>query len=1183
MYWLPSRRHLVVAFVFSNVTRSDRIVPKETDISSNQSAFVGREREIAELCTGLEHVRTGRGRFFLVTGEPGIGKTRLADEVTAYAASGGMAVLRAGCWEGAGAPAYWPFIQVLRAALRGSERNALLNLISTQNAFHVTHDLAQLIPELQPPTSAPADSPTQPSPDPEQARFRLFDSVATAFKNLAAVRPLLLILEDLHDADQASLQMLRFVVRDLKNSQAMVLATYRDVEVQRSPVLSQLIGDLTREGAQVPLFALSLDDSGRMIQERSGMPPAPRLVSDIHQATAGNPLFIDGLVRVLAAEGKLRDATRLNLADFRVPDGVREAIRRWLALLSDRSALVIAANIGQQFELRCLQPVTEVPNHQLLDLLREASRVGIVIPVSPGNYRFSHALIRNALSEESDSAQRARLHLKIGAALEKLYQADVGTHLAELAHHFREGGDINKAIAGEVARTVFAYEEAIAHWRTGLELIPEGPEERERRANLLERTAELLGLTGSEGDGQFNYWRQALKHYRELGRLEAAARVEARIAGWLMMRGRGSDMSRALQRDQEAKSISGSDREGQISLVWRHIATASAAGVAGRIEESLAASRRAMELSEQLDDEVLRARAAISHTSSLFASGRLAQSFSLIRWVADEADRLNDTITGTGIVTVCAYALAWLCDPSEAVVRLERELNKPRMADASLMRGVLFDRLRLLALLSGKLREAGGLIIHIQSDPPFEGLIAFYRGEWEQADAVLSRAADEARQEDRRTVAVASRHWLARVRRALGQHSATAAILEQDLAFCIESPQVAFELHSRAALASVYAETQRPEQAHPHLARCREVMAAGEDWRGLAGHITRAEAAVAATEGHFEAANQQFTKAAEIHRRYQVPFEEAETLHYWGRALLAAGDRAAALEKLDSATELYWRHGAGERWLERVENDRSRAESTERQPRIARSPETTPSLEDAGNGKPPGHPELTAVFRKQGEYWTLAWASSESRLKHRKGMHYIAHLLRHPGQELAAADLVSAIAAGSNGSAPAIASQVHQPHATIIRGLGDAGAALDATAKAQYQRRFEDLRDELEQARQLNDPGRADKALGEIEFIESEITAAIDLGRRDRRKASHAERARLAVTKAIKAAINRIRDADPQLARHLSISIQTGYFCAYHPKHPVTWRALARPLHICASPGHTCALNVHARAVSATQ
>jgi predicted ATPase len=320
------------------------------------------------LYAGLEDARAGRGRLFLVTGEPGIGKTRLADQVAIHAAESAMAVLRAGCWEGGGAPAYWPFIQLIRAAMSGLDRDAQLQPSGSEKARRIGQDLAQLLPELLPSAAAPTDIVVQPPLESEQARFRLFDAVATQIRNLASLKPLILVLEDLHDADQPSLLMLRFVARQLKDAPFLVLGTYRDVGVQRSPALSQLIGDLMREGAHVPLFAMSRQDAARMIEERAGAPSSPRFVSDIYHATGGNPLFIDGLVRVLAAEGRLRGARRLNLAAFKVPDGMREAIRRGLALLSDRSALVCAAIIGQQFDLSCLQRATQMPSPQLVDM-----------------------------------------------------------------------------------------------------------------------------------------------------------------------------------------------------------------------------------------------------------------------------------------------------------------------------------------------------------------------------------------------------------------------------------------------------------------------------------------------------------------------------------------------------------------------------------------------------------------------------------------------------------------------------------------------------------------------------------------------------------------------------------------------------------------------------------------------
>jgi tetratricopeptide (TPR) repeat protein len=1138
-------------------------VSKDTVISWNQGTFVGRVREIAELCAGVDDANQGRGRFFLITGEPGIGKTRLADEVSTHAVSRGMAVLRAGCWEGAGAPAYWPFIQILRTALRRPEQITLEKLIDGASSPHLAYDLAQLVPELQP-QNAPPDSSTQPAHDSDQTRFRLYDSVATAVKRLGAVRPLMLVLEDLHDADQPSLLMLRFVVRDLKNTQVMVIATYRDVEVQRSPALSRLIGDLIREGAQIPLFALSLEDTAHIVEQRAGVPLVPRLISDIHQATAGNPLFIDGLVRVLAAEGTLSNSSQFNLASFRVSDGVREAIRRWLALLSDRSTLIIAATMGQAFDLRSLQLVAEVPNYQIQDALREAAEVGIVIPVARGSYSFTHALIRNALSDELNAAERAGLQSKIAQALEAIYQPDIEAHLTELAFRFREGGDINKAIdysirAGEAARAVFAYEEAIAHWKAALELMSERPDDRDRRANLLERTAELLGLSASDDDEHLKLWREALKLYKALGRPQAAARVESRIAGFVLLRGSARGL-RHLERNQDVDGLTGQDREARTSLVWRLIAAAIAAGESGHVAESRTESLRALEISEQLGDAVVWGRAAMVHAVSLFQNGDLAQSLALTRRVSDEADRVNDAINGVGIVSVCTHVLTWLCDPGEAIYQLERELDKPRMAEAPVLRSVLHDWLRIAMVFDGRLREIEEVARHAQGDPSLEGLIAYYRGEWEQADLILSQTADREREGERYIRACSSAHWLARSHRALGRQLLVEAILKDNLAFCISGPVVPFELHTRAELASVYAEEGRPEQAHPHLERCREVIAAGEDWRGLAGHVARAGAAVAAAEGQFESANEQFGTAVDIYRRYQVPFEQAEALHLWGRALLTAGEHGAALEKLDAAAELYSRHGAGERWLEKIEADRLRAGSVHADPepaaRAALAADMTIGLIRGDNGKLGDEPELQGTFRKQGEYWTVSWAGHESRLKHRKGMLYLVHLLRHPGHEFAATDLIVAVEPGSSRSAIAAGNLTleHQANAAIVRNLGDAGTVLDAYAKAQYRRRLEELRDELELAEQANDLGRADKAHAEIDFIEREIAAAVGLGGRDRKSASHAERARLAVTKAIKAALNHIRAADPELARHLSLSIQTGYFCAYNPREPVAWQ-----------------------------
>jgi hypothetical protein len=265
-----------------------------------------------------------------------------------------------------------------------------------------------------------------------------------------------------------------------------------------------------------------------------------------------------------------------------------------------------------------------------------------------------------------------------------------------------------------------------------------------------------------------------------------------------------------------------------------------------------------------------------------------------------------------------------------------------------------------------------------------------------------------------------------------------------------------------------------------------------------------------------------------------------------------SGDTEGALVKLDAAIGLYQSHGMGERWVQRIQADKLRAQDSgakaEAEPAASRARE----IGDRHESDRPENSTAEAVFHKMGEYWTLCWAGTKFRLKNRNGLRIIACLLRHPGQQFRAQDLMSISRGGSlvnrNGD--------NEPaHAlTIARDLGDAGPALDETATAQYKRRLEDLREALTAAEQDNDTGGVTKIRHEVEFLEDQIAGSVGLRGRDRKSASHADRARLAVTKSIKSALNLIRVTDAELGRHLALSIKTGHLCAYFPVSPVNWR-----------------------------
>src|SRR5579871_193663 len=321
------------------------------------------------------------------------------------------------------------------------------------------------------------------------------------------------------------------------------------------------------------------------------------------------------------------------------------------------------------------------------------------------------------------------------------------------------------------------------------------------------------------------------------------------------------------------------------------------------------------------------------------------------------------------------------------------------------------------------------------------------------------------------------------------------------------------------------------DEALAELQRCREILASGEDGPGLVGLIARAEAIAAAARGSWTESEAQFIKAAETFRRHGMVWQEAKTFQSWGTALRDGVDRKAALEKLDAAIEIYRRQGAASVASEMNHlGDANGADASRA----------------SGNG---ATTSPAAMFKREGDYWTISMLGNAVRIRDAKGLHYVAYLLANPSRRFAAAELAAA------GTANGDLSRANVPGLTPSD-LGDAGAILDAKARAQYRRRIAELREEVAEAVRNNDLGHAELRRSEMETLRDQLAAAVGLGGRSRKAASHSERARLMVTKAIKAAIAKIRTSDPSLGRYLATSIKTGNFCAYEPDpvQPVSWQ-----------------------------
>jgi DNA-binding SARP family transcriptional activator len=468
-----------------------RADPKAVERRTEAAAgFVGREPELAELSSGLDDAFAGRGGLFLLHGEPGIGKSRLADEVVNRATSRGAQVLIGRCWEAGGAPPYWPWTQSLRAYVRAAHPGDVRRQLGASAA-----DVARIVPQLHDLFPGLAEPEAL---DSEAARFRLFDSTAAFLIRAAAEGPLVLVLDDLHVADEPSLLLLRYVASSLEDSRILAMGMFRDLDATVRQTPESTLAELGRlpVARGIRLSGLDRDELAQLAELTADTAPTEQLVEELYAETEGNPLFVSEVVRLLAIEGRLgSDAP----GGIPIPKTIREAIGRRLRTLSGecRRVLSLGSVLGREFGLVALERTADYTGiDRLLGVLDEAISAGVVeeLPGSFGRLRFGHTLTRDTLYEEIPATHRTRLHLRVAQVLETLYTENLEPHLAELAHHFSlalPAAAPETAIeytirAGRWAEDVLADEEAVRFYRLAVDILERtGVKDAARRRELL--------------------------------------------------------------------------------------------------------------------------------------------------------------------------------------------------------------------------------------------------------------------------------------------------------------------------------------------------------------------------------------------------------------------------------------------------------------------------------------------------------------------------------------------------------------------------------------------------------------------------------------------------------------------------------------------------------------------------
>jgi tetratricopeptide (TPR) repeat protein len=1073
--------------------------------------FVGRTGELGELRAALDEVPHGRGQLVLLSGEPGIGKTRLMQEAAREAGERGWRVAAGRCWEEGGAPAYWPWIQAVRSLGGDVERFA-----------------------------AAAGG----SADPETVRFRLFDAAGQFLIEIARERPLMVVLDDLHAADAPSLVLLRFVSEAIADAPILLVGSYREREV-RMHERRESFAELSRIATRLSLQGLGVHDVEDYLAGVTGSDASRSLGARAHALTGGNPFFLGEVVRLVAHDGvRGQDADLDPMA--RIPDEVRTLLRRRMSDLPDETvgALRVAAVIGREFHLRVLERTSRLDVARLLDILAEAGEAGVISedPAIPRRYAFVHELVRETLYEDLTPAQRLELHRTIGAVLEELYRNDLDPHLSEIAHHLALAaplGDASAAVdylvrAGDHAAGIVAYEEAGVHYERALGLLGAAEDgSRERRCELLLRLGDACWRAGDTRAARASF-EEAAELGRRLGDGEMLARAALGYViglGGFLLFARFEAGASGVGLLEEALAALPEDDSPLRARVLARLAVEMHTSY--EVERRLAASSEAIEMSRRLRDSEALVTALHARHWALGAPEMMEERLENTEEMLAVAAELGDEELAFLAHNSRFHCFLELCDGPgvdaeiAAVTQLGERIGQPfyrwhgiclqviraeldgRFGDA--------ERLAREALRIARLRHseyAAYMYKHAQ-------LLAI---RWAQGrlDEYWPEVADHG-----------ERYlWVARWRDALaaaerGDRSAAAAEIARHAGRSFaDIPRDLFWLIRLCSLA----EACVVAEDHAHARSLYELLLPYPDRNALPytqqpfGPVALRLGMLAAMLERWDDAERHFETALARCELLGARAIRARVLLEYGRALVARGDRERAAAMLVEARRL-----GVDLELERI---------------VGRVDALEPAEEPA-----PRPTRVEARFAREGEFWTIAYAGKTMRLRDVKGLRYIAFLLAAPGLDVHVLELVAA-ADGSSADG-------RQPVGEGLRSArpADLGPVLDQRAKEEYRRRLEDLRSDLDEARSFADEERAARIEEEIDALVEELARATGLGGRDRPLSSSAERARVNVTKAIRTAIKLTERQSPQLAEHLTASIRTGRFCSYAPpgEEPPRW------------------------------
>ncbi|XVQ14016.1 ATP-binding protein [Spirillospora sp. CA-255316] len=1084
------------------------------------SALIGREHPASVLDAEIERATTSHGGLVLVTGEAGIGKTSLVAAAAQRARREGVLVLGGSCWDSAAAPGYWPWTQVVRALGRAAGDEEWARLQELAGA-----ELGALLGEPPPPDAQPGGGAVADG-------FRLYDAVTTALVAASQRRPVVVVLDDLHWADAASIRLLEFAARHTWFERLLLVGAYRDVEVEggEHPLHAQLAA-LAAQATMVTLTGLGRAEVGALMSRTVGLEPEDALVAEVHRRTGGNPFFVEQTARLWQGGGTVTA----------IAPGVRAAVQRRLSLLAPpvERMLTAAAVLGREFHRRVLAATAEIPVPHVDRLLDQALAARLVTALGEGRYAFAHDLVRETLYDALDEHAAREAHAAVVRALDRSPALALRMLPTEAARHAHLAGalvDPMRAVrllkaAADHASSRLSVEEATLHLRRALERVPPG---RLRDRTLL--TVEL-GRTlhhDSGSDASARAFEEAIGLARELGDPELLARVA--LAVYRYRNDGGGTPRLELLREAHHRLLGG--EEPPPSVLPYQLAQELAAKVAGMARAD--------------GDEEGLAFGLWARHDAILGMGTAAEREALTVELADIGRRSGDRGAVAFATSFRWVALLEQGDPRfldhyRDFVALTRDGEAGMWDTASLI------DMAIVNTLQGRFAEAAAQIDEIAVAAGDEALHEFgfmgvhlrwaldtLRGAFEEAGA-LQRPI----REHGHPYAVLLEGITAAAR---GDTATALRMLETIEDGRLPYPPIIEPLWLRF-LAQVAAASGDPglcERARSALLPYRGLWAVALYGCDVSGPMDLWLGLVDAVQERWDDAVERLTAAFRSADRLGARPWSVEARLRLGLALAARGGdrdrgtaRALLAEAAAEAEEIGMRHvparasqalaalgadapgvdtpGAGTSGMDSAGEDSAGAE--------------------VGAAGPEGGPS-GAVFRFDGRVWTLAYGGRTVHLPDAKGLRDLHRLLGSPGTPIPAVELL----APEGGEVVAAARRMG----------GD--DVLDEQAKASYRRRLEVLDEEIDRAAALGDDRRAAEYDRERAALLEELRAAAGLAGRTRRLGDEAERARKAVTARIRDTLRKLDHHHPELAGHLRASVSTGASCLYQPDPATPWR-----------------------------